>query len=160
MVSRKKSAKDYAFVAGLYVLAAVISFFALAVKYIGVFICAAAFYGAYYFSQNAFKEFEYILTGTDIDVDLIIAKSRRKRLLSLEGNEITLIAGVNDERHSHRQKEHYDKVIDAQSHYNNSEVYFVTFEKDGKGILYFEPSDKMLEMLKKQMPNKVFIKTK
>ena len=157
MISKKKGAKEFFFAVGLYVLALLISLFALPFKFIGPLVVVGSFYGAYFLSLNINKEFEYILTDTDLDVDLIIAKRKRKRLLSLEGKDINLVASVNDPRHNHVLNEQYTKTIDTKSYTNTREVYFLTYNKDGKNILYFEPNEKMLNMLKKQMPNKVFI---
>lgn len=61
---------------------------AVYLKAAAVIIWAAAVYGAYYLTASLLiREYEYILTDSVIDIDLIIAKRSRKRLKSIELSE-------------------------------------------------------------------------
>ena len=63
---------------------------AVYLKFAAVIIWAAAIYGAYYaIGSILVKEYEYILTDSVLDIDLITAKRSRKRLKSIELTECT-----------------------------------------------------------------------
>ena len=90
MVKRRPTGKDI-FLMSLYALLAVIVFvFGVfftgpllgPFSFVGAFIGVAALFGAYYLISNMNIEYEYIVTNGEIDVDKIMAKRRRKRLLT------------------------------------------------------------------------------
>lgn len=51
---------------------------------IGLMLVAGAFYGAYILISNFNVEYEYIFTNGELDVDKIIARRRRKRLITVK----------------------------------------------------------------------------
>ena len=67
-----------------------VSYFALALGMLEiiVLILAAAIYGGYKLISLLVIEYEYIYTNGDLDVDKIIAKSNRKRMVSIKCSEV------------------------------------------------------------------------
>lgn len=86
LVQKKPSGSDNAKRIGLYALALVLSvlalYFLLVIFPLNVFLAAGLFYGAYYLGGNFSVEYEYIITGDEMDIDKIIGRRKRKRLIT------------------------------------------------------------------------------
>ncbi len=54
----------------------------------GILIVAGLIYGGYKLISQLSVEFEYIFTNGDLDVDKIVAKSSRKRMVSLKCSQV------------------------------------------------------------------------
>lgn len=84
----KKSGKDIAAITGIWLLAFIICFLlVLFMGYLGSFsflLIAGALFGAFKLSCRFNVEYEYIVTNGTMDIDKIINKSSRKRVLSFE----------------------------------------------------------------------------
>lgn len=147
----------------LYLVAAVISiiaFFALMPIGFGsavALIIAGAFYGAYRLSGNMKKEFEYIVTEDIIDVDVIINKSKRKRLISFNLESVKVLADVNNAQFKHCLSESFDSVIDATSGRKDKKVYFAVVEKDSRVLVKMELTETIAQELYEISPSKIHI---
>lgn len=123
-------------------------------------IVAAIWYGVYWVVNYRNVEFEYILTNSEIDIDKIIAKKRRKRLLSFDFKEAEILANIKDGDHNYEYKNQSKqvKLFDCTGNPDNGNIYFSDFSKDGeKSRLLFQPTSKMLDSIAKLCPRKVFI---
>ena len=161
MIKRKKSGKESLLTVLLYLAATVLSliFIAALASFggIGALLAAGCFYGAYKLSGKFNKEYEYIITGDSVDVDVIYNTTNRKRLITFSMKDVEVIASVKDTNHSQRLKGEYKKVIDATSGYDSNAVYFAVVEKAGRTLVKFEIPHSGLEVLKKFAPSKVII---
>lgn len=128
---------------------------------LGLLIIAAMWYGAYVLINHRSIEFEYILTNSDMDIDKIIAKKGRKRVISFDFKDAELVANINDDEHNHSYKSPVDgtKVYDFTGNKDNGNIYFIdiTIESERTQIL-FQPTSRMLDSIRKFNPRKVFIK--
>lgn len=159
MVKRRPSGKDiglmlfYAilagviFIAGVFLSPAVLGPFSFA----GVVVGVAAVFGAYYLISNMNIEYEYIITNGEIDVDKIMAKRRRKRLLTANARTFEAFGPYRAQEHA--GSEYTSRVYAAESTDENNAYYAVfTHVKLGKTLLVFTPDDRVLEALKKYIP--------
>ncbi len=124
---------------------------------IALLVAVGLIYLAYHFTSRLKKEFEYILTDDNMDIDVIMNKSRRKRLLSFSTAQLEIIANVNDSQYSNMLGGNFDKKIDATSMRKDADVYFAIVEKGGRTLLKFEPPKEMLEMMQKYARSKIHI---
>lgn len=114
-------------------------------------IDAGVVYGAYILITHFNVEYEYILTNGDIDIDKIIAKRKRKRVLSFSTKEFEIVA-------PYKQGENYTNVLDLGTR-NYENAYYAVFSKDGqKKTLVFNPPQKMIEAMKTYSPRTVHLK--
>lgn len=114
-------------------------------------IDAGVVYGAYILITHFNVEYEYILTNGDIDIDKIIAKRKRKRVLSFSTKEFEIVA-------PYKQGENYTNVLDLGTR-NYENAYYAVFSKDGqKKTLVFNPPQKMIEAMKTYSPITVHLK--
>ena len=125
---------------------------------IGALLAVGCFYGAHILSARFNKEFEYIQTEDNVDIDIIYNRSRRKRLASFCVKNIEVFASVDDTQYNSRLKEQFDNVIDATTRRKDVDVYFVIFEKNGKTLVKFEPPYALVESLSKYSSLKVHVK--
>ncbi|NLW12710.1 MAG: hypothetical protein GX028_11945, partial [Clostridiaceae bacterium] len=112
-------------------------------------------YGMWFVISSLNKEFEYIVTNGDLDIDMIIARRKRKRVLSVKAKEFELMAqtGTVDERDSENSRY---KTLDFSSSLNSKDRWFIlTNYKSEKVKVIFEPDERMLKNLKRFNPSKI-----
>lgn len=163
MIQRKKTAKESLIVFFAYLLATVVNIFIFGFCMkppFGSFVLLIIV-GVYYFTHiltsRLNKEFEYIFTKDNIDIDVIMNKSKRKRLISFTVNQIEVLASVKDEAYNNTLKGAFDKTIDATSGNKDANVYFAVVDKNGRNLVKFEPSYTILESLNKIARSKIHI---
>ncbi len=97
----RKTPRDILFLIVLWLLVA--GFCVAAFLFIGVLnplfilLCVAAVYGGIYLTKKLNVEFEYIFTNGEIDVDMITAKSDRKRMTTFNAKDIVRVEKYNRE---------------------------------------------------------------
>lgn len=127
----------------LYFLCAIIKMF-YAVLILGI---CGILYGAYKLSLNFFKEYEYIVTNDELDIDEIIAKNSRKRLITIDIPNIALYG---------EYKEELTKPIDKRYICCNKDDYkkFIYYHHKTQGNVFivFSPNEKIETALKKYLP--------
>ncbi len=139
---------------GLFALAGILSFlsFFVAVRnplvmQLIVLIWAIFFYGAWWFSQKLCVEYEYIVTNDELDIDRIIAKKTRKRLLTVSVKNFDEFGIADKESIDRLKRERAEVVLDASSGSKNDVAYYAVFDnKQGKCmLLIFNPTLRMLD---------------
>ena len=93
-------------------------------------------------------EYEYSITENELDVDKIMSRSIRKRLLSVNLESFEIIAPLKSSYYTENYKN--AKTVFAASSERSDGTYFAAFENDGvKTVLIFEPSGKMLDIIER-----------
>ena len=163
MIKKEKSAKEKLLSVLCYLAAAVLSMIILpfsATPPFGSFILlivVGLFYFAHILSGRLNKEFEYIFTADNIDIDVIMNKSKRKRLITFTIAQIEIMASFRDATYNSIAKGQFDKVVDATSGKADANVYFVVVDKNGRTLVKFEPNYSVVESLNKVARSKVHI---
>jgi len=114
-------------------------------------------FGAYKLFTAQNYEFEYIVTNGELDIDKIIARRARKRILNVKPNDFELLAPYNDNHKAEYNRGEFAKTIDATSSKYAKNIWFgvATTKKDGRIRFLFEPTEKMIENMRQHMPRKV-----
>ncbi len=100
-------------------------------------------------------EYEYAVTNGDLDIDMIIAKRKRKRLFSANCKDFEILARVSHEKFN-EAKNIANKII-AVSSKDSQDIYFLTMHyKEARTLVLFEPDERMLKAFKTYIPKKVF----
>ncbi|MBR1968760.1 MAG: hypothetical protein IKA17_00170 [Clostridia bacterium] len=163
MIKRKAEAKSVAITIAAYVVAAILGVlvYPYILKFLGggiaLLVLVGFIYIAFQFTSRLNKEFEYICTEDCMDIDVIMNKSKRKRLLTFNTAQIEVIANVNDSQYNNLLSGSFDKKIDATSGRKGVDVYFAIVEKDGRTLLKFEAPKEMLEMMQKYARSKIHL---
>ena len=63
---------------------------------LGLILAVAAGYGTFHIVQNTFVEYEYTFTNGELDVDKIIAKKKRREMISTSAREFTAFGKYDD----------------------------------------------------------------
>ncbi len=163
IVARKLSVKHYLIIAALLlgvpallILLLSIPFVGEIVSFLGVFALGGLIYLAYRLIRTMSIEFEYIVTNGDIDIDVITAKSKRKRIISATSEEIEIIAKYPGDQYT-AEMENVPKKIKTVSAMTDEGIYFIKLRRKNENmIIYFQPDDRMLDAFRVRIPRKVF----
>ena len=157
IVKAHKRPLDYLIILGTfvaaYLLISIILTFRGFIESLMLLEIAGVIYGVYWVITSTSVEFEYSLTNDLFDVDKIIAKKRRKRVVSINARSFEYLAPVADKYADVFNDKSIVKRIDASSRKLTARHCFAIFYLNGeKTLLVFEPTDKMLEKFKTTVP--------
>ena len=163
MVKRSKSSKDYLQLVGIVVLTAIIVFIMVgflmpifaAFGSIIFLLAAGVVYGAYYLITSSNQEFECSLVNTEMDIDKIINKTRRKRLTTASIRGLEAFGTKNNPDYESYLNNSVVNKIYACRDENADDVFFIVYNQSNKKMmLIFNPSERIIEQIVKRNPQK------
>ena len=167
LVKRKKGGKEKALVAlfiliGILFTASVFWFLLPFIYYVAqpfvsfIFpILAFSWWGILILTKRYNIEFEYTITGTDIDIDKIINRKKRKRVLSTSVRKLEIVAPLLSAKYNDDCKALI--TVDCSKNDDKKTTYFAVYTKDNqRKCLIFDPSEKMLNIIKYHCREKFF----
>lgn len=115
-------------------------------------LAVAAGYGTFTVVQSSYVEYEYAFTNGELDIDKIIAKKKRKSLISIEVNKFKAFG-----RYSEDIDEPDNMTVVISSDNIASHEYYADFQHEDYGLtrLVFAPDERMLDNIKKFLPANV-----
>lgn len=153
IIAVRKTGKAVAALIGIWLAAFVICFLLFFTGLFGAFsimLIAGVIYGAFKLSGFFNVEYEYIVTNGTMDIDKIINKSSRKRVLSFELQTVSRIEKYNPALlNSVNSKE----VIIA-CNTDDKDAYLMVSSTEGKGTNYlvFAPDERVRGAIVKFVP--------
>lgn len=153
IIAVRKTGKAIAALIGIWLAAFLLCFFLLFTNLFGVFsilLIAGVIYGAFKLCCLFNIEYEYIVTNGTMDIDKIINKSSRKRVLSFELQTVSRIEKYNPALlNSVNSKE----VIIA-CNTDDKDAYLMVSSTEGKGTNYlvFAPDERVRGAVVKFVP--------
>lgn len=115
-------------------------------------------YGVYRLINRQSVEYEYIVINSNVDIDKVMSKKTRKRLISFDVKDAKLMACIDDEdfNSSYKNPPSNTKILNYSAMNKNLNTYFVdcVIENERK-IILFQPTSKMVEALWKFNPKAV-----
>ena len=154
IVALRKTGKTIAAVTAIWlfavILALLILLYGLAMLPIAFLAVIGIFYGAYKLSGRFYIEYEYIITNGTMDVDKIIAKSSRKRVLSFELQTVSRLDKFNPALLNNISPK--ETVIACDT--DDPDAYLMVSSTEGKGSHYlvFAPDDRIRGAIVKFVP--------
>ena len=102
-------------------------------------------------------EFEYSFTNGDLDVDKIMAKRKRVRLVEINQKQIQVMAPYTAEYESVTRDYSVSRVIDVSSSKNAAGRWFMIYEDaEGKDVfLVLQPSKRFREAMQKYIRSRM-----
>lgn len=150
IVAIKKNAKTWLSYCAI-TLAALILMTAsfLFLRDIFIVLDALIFWGAFKLYTLLNIEYEYIITNSTMDIDKIIAKSSRKRILSFELTEVERI-----EKYNGKLPADVSKNCFFACNPKDENAYIVYYKQDGKPqkTFVFAPNEKTSAAMKNFLP--------
>lgn len=154
IISIRKTGKSIAAIVGVWLLAFILCFLLFLFSgYLGAFsflLIAGALYGAFKLSCLFNIEYEYIVTNGTMDIDKIISKSSRKRVLTFELQTVSriekykpaLLNSVNS------------KEVTVACNTDDENAYLLVSSTEGKGTNYlvFAPDERVRGAIVKFVP--------
>ena len=115
---------------------------------IGLLLGGACVYGGYYLFSSLDVEYEYIITNGELDVDKIVSKRTRKRLLTTKVTEFTDFGIISD------APEKEGLTVFMVTGLGESD-YYADFKhaKHGDCRLIFSPNERTRETMEPYMRN-------
>lgn len=119
---------------------------------VGLLFAALAI--AFYFAKRkGYREYEYAFTSGDIDIDLIIEASKRKKLMNFSMGDVVMMAPEGSSYLDGVPKG--DKII-AYPKDSNEDVYVAVVSKDSVvKHLYFTPDEEFINLCFRSNPQNV-----
>ncbi len=123
---------------------------------LGPLVIAGVWYGVYYFSNSKSVEYEYTVINNTLDIDKIMAKKTRKRLVSVDIKNATLMAKVDETTFKGELFPLKTKVYNYSPLNKDMDTYFIDCMADGERcVILFQPTARMVEALWKFNPKAV-----
>lgn len=158
MVVRRKSAWNLLLSAGIVVLAlALVIAVWLFIPFIGSALMVIVLFAAYLGIKFQYVEYEYSFTNGDLDIDKIMAKRKRKRVVEINHQKIKVMAPYTAEFEAETKGYSVSEVVDASSSKNAAGRWFFIYEKqDGTyAFVVIQPSKRMREAMKKYLRSRI-----
>lgn len=143
IVRKKKTVGELAIMVGVALAALVLCVAAfLFLGGLSAILICGILYGAWYLITMQNKEFEYCVTNGDIDVDLIVAKRKRKRIVSVAGRKIERLLPYD----SSVSTQGFQRVVTAAPSLQEEGLWYFTYhsKKNGHTLVVFSPNERVL----------------
>ena len=152
IVKVKKTPKERAAVVGIVVLALAVIVLAFLYVYppFSLLLAAGAAFGAYKLISLTSIEYEYIFTNGDLDIDKIIAKSSRKRVVSINCSKIERFGKYNPAARPSTSVKKVYTLCDADD--PNAMFFVAPHKQEGLVMVIFAPDDKIKGVVEKAVP--------
>ena len=150
----KKNGKAAAAIIGIWLAAFIVCFLLIMfMPFLGTFsllLAAGALFGAYKLCTRFNLEYEYIVTNGTMDIDKIINKSSRKRILSFELATVSRIEKFNPAQLSGVNA----KELFITCNQDDPGAYLMVSSTEGKGTSYlvFAPDERVRSAIVKFVP--------
>ncbi len=159
IVQKKKGAKEWAIIAGVF--AGSLFLVLLAWWFIppfALFVLVGVGFGGWYLISAQNNEFEYCVTNGDIDIDQIIDRRRRKRLVSVSGRKVESLLPYDPAKGTAG----YQRVVMAAASLQTAGLWSFTYhsKKNGHTIVVFQPQQRVLQALYSGIPKLVQMDTR
>lgn len=158
IVKKKKTPLEYLIIVGTASLAVVLVLAVWVVMApLVLFALAAVAFGAWWIITNQNNEFEYCVTNGDIDIDRIIAKRKRKRLVSVAGRKVESLLPYDPAKPTNG----YQRVVMTAPSLKEPGLWSFTYhsKKNGHTLVVFQPDQRVLKALYAGLPKLVQIDT-
>lgn len=120
----------------------------------GLIFATACGVACYFISMHSVVEYEYLYVDKEIQIDRILARSKRKRMETLDLNQMEILApAYSHELDSYRHGNYVKADYSSKEEQKEKAVYVLIV--NGKQIK-FEPTEEMVKTIKMFAPRKVF----
>ena len=165
IVKKKKSPAEWAIIIGTLAVAVVLLFAMLnipilmAIPILPTLLIVGIGYGGWWLITSQNMEFEYCVTNGDIDIDLITAKRKRKRIVSVVGRKVESLLPYDAAKVNEKA---YQRVVIAAPSKKEEGLWYFTYhsKKSGHTLVVFQPDQRVLRALLDGLQSLVKIETR
>ncbi len=165
LVKRKNTGKTITLklliVLGVIVFSLIMFLFCAAfasVSFVFLLLIAGSVYGAWWIFGRFNLEYEYIITNGEMDIDKIMGKQNRKRLITINFRDIEIMAPMGGEHKREFENQSIPKTIDASVLKDAPGNYFIVTRNQKQGLvrLIFTPDERVIKSAQAVAPRKIF----
>lgn len=154
LVKKRTSGKDI-MIKTLLIAVTVLSFLLIPVLPFFIFIPVLLIVLDYFMFRRLDLEYEYLYVNGDLDIDKIMAKQKRKRIFSMNINDLELLAPLGA---GELNQYHNAKVLDYSSQMPDARRYAMIVTSKGEQVkVIFEPEQVILDGMRMLAPRKVIL---
>ena len=158
LVKKKQTAKDMVVKYGLIVLTVIMAIGGLLVNGLLLVPAVALGVACYFVIPKTDLEYEYLFVNGELDIDMIMSKSKRKRVKSIQLAEADLVAPLKSHRMDYYNGNQKMKVLDFSSGNSEHKRFGVITRLDGDLCkIILEPDEALAKAMKNSAPSKVFL---
>ena len=158
LVKKEPTAKDSIVKYGMIVLTVLAVGAGLFISPILLLVAVALGVASYFVILRTDLEYEYLFVNGEFDIDMVMAKSKRKRVKSFNLSEADLVAPLNSHRMDYYNGNQNMKVLDYSSGNPQHKRFGVITRLDNATCkIILEPDEALAQAMKKTAPSKVFL---
>lgn len=158
LVKKDKTAKDSLLKYGLIILTVLAVFAGLIITPLALIIAVALGIACYFVIPKTDVEYEYLFINGDFDIDMIMSKTKRKKVKSFKLSESDLAAPLDSHRMDYYNGNQNMKVLDFSSGNPEHKRFGVITRLDGNLCkIILEPDEALAQAMKNSAPSKVFL---
>lgn len=158
LVKKDRTVKDKAIKFGLYAVVVILALGGILINPYLMIAALLAGVAAYFIMPYTDIEFEYLLVSGEMDVDRVLAKTKRKKAGSFSIREADIIAPLHSHRLDYYNSNEKIKTVDYSSGNDEHMRYAVITRKDNELCrIIIEPDEKMIHTMQQSAPSKVFL---
>ena len=120
----------------------------------GIILAAAFGVACYFISLYSSVEYEYLYVDKELQIDCILAKSKRKKRETLDLNELVILAPVRSHELDRYRNGNYKKADYSSGEEANEQKKYMLIVNDKQII--FEPTEELVKTIHMFAPRKVF----
>ena len=156
IVKKKKGAKEWFIIVGVLLAAIAVAYLSLYTAFAVIAVVGIG-YGAWWLITTQNVEFEYCVTNGDIDVDKIIARRKRVRLVSVAGRKVRALAPYDPAKPLGK----FQRTVMVAPSLNEQGLWYFTYhsKKNGDTLVIFMPDDRVLGAFYDGLPKLVQMDT-
>ncbi len=161
IVQKKAGVREYVIKAAIIVAALFISL--ATIWFLGIFGLVFTFFAiffAIYFYRYTVIEYEYIIIGNEMTVDVIYGRSKRKELQKFDLNRLELIADVDSDKAAYYAKATEMTCFDFISGYDDipgvTPLMLVTGYGASNAKLFIEADSRIRDYFRSMYPSKCY----
>ena len=159
LVKKERTMKDKLMKGGMIALVVIFGLAGILFMPLLLFVAIALGIVAYFVViPGTDLEFEYLFVNGELDIDKIMAKSKRKRVKNLNISECDLMAPLNSHRMDYYNGNQKMKVMDFSSGIEDHKRYAMITRDGGETCkVILELDDALANTMKNSAPSKVFL---
>ena len=116
---------------------------------VAILLVAGVVWLAYRVCQNFFVEYEYIITAGELDIDKIVARNRRNRLITADLKSASSLTKYNPDQ---KIPDNVNRVLYCcQKNDPGALSLLVNHQSKGKVMIVFAPNQKMIDAIKQKL---------
>ncbi len=104
-----------------------------------------AFFGAFYLIKTSSKEFEYIYTDGEIDVDMISGRTRRKRIVTIKSEQIVTLEKYTNDSKKRLSTPDVKKTLDLSDGNPHNSYILIANINSTRTMIILSPSERLME---------------